>query len=45
MLTEGVESHEIKPIFIAGTDMVADNFTKYLPYAQWRRLINYVLNI
>ena len=44
VLQEGESSGQIKPVFIPGTNMVADAYTKYLAFAIWRRLMYYVLN-
>ena len=45
VLREGEADGQIKPTFIPGTEMVADVNTKYLPYAQWRRLTSIMLNM
>ena len=45
VLQEAVQHGDIRPIFISGTNMVADAFTKYLTLPVWRRLMNYLLNI
>ena len=45
VLREGEADGQIKPTFIPGTEMVADVNTKYLPYAQWRRLSSIMLNM
>jgi len=45
VLQESVEHREIEPIHISEQYMVADAFTKYLPYDVWRRHMNYLLNL
>ena len=44
VLREGVDMGEISPIHISERDMVADPFTKYLPYAVWNRHMDYLTN-
>ena len=44
VLEDGVVNNEIEPIHISEKDMVADPFTKYLPYHKWNRLMHYALN-
>ena len=44
VLHEGVSCNEIEPIHIGESEMVADPFTKYLPYAVWVKHMNYLLN-
>ena len=44
VLQEATELGDIAPQFVAGTDMVAGAFTKYLSFTVWRRLMLYVLN-
>jgi hypothetical protein len=44
VVQEGVFFSEIVPIHIPEYNMVADPFTKYLPYAVWRRHMWYLLN-
>jgi hypothetical protein len=44
VLEDGVVNGEIEPFHISEKDMVADPFTKYLPYAVWIRHMHYVLN-
>ena len=44
-LQDGVRLGEIEPIHIEESDMFADPFTKYLPYAPWARHRHYYLNL
>lgn len=44
VVQEGVFFTEIVPIHIPEYNMVADPFTKYLPFAVWRRHMWYLLN-
>ena len=44
-LQDGVRLGEIEPIHVAESDMFADPFTKYLPYAPWARHRHYYLNL
>lgn len=45
VLQESVEFKEIEPIHISERHMVADAFTKYLPYKVWRPRMDYLLNL
>ena len=45
VLHEGIEHDEIKVTHIGDLDMVADIFTKYLPYGRWKRHKWYLLNL
>ena len=45
VLHDSVEHHEIEPIHIPERFMIADAFTKYLPYEVWRRHMDYLLNL
>ena len=44
VLQDAARQNEITPIHIPERDMVADPFTKYLPYAVWDRHMKYLLN-
>ena len=44
-LQDGARLGEIEPIHIEESDMIADPFTKYLPYAPWARHRHYYLNL
>ena len=45
VLREGQDCDEMDPKYIDTKSMVADAFTKYLPYPTWRRLMNYTTNL
>ena len=44
VLQDASRQQEIIPLHISEKDMVADPFTKYLPYAVWDRHMSYMLN-
>ena len=44
VLQDGVQNGEILPIHISEAIMVADPYTKYLPYSVWHRHMAYALN-
>jgi hypothetical protein len=44
VLEDSVVHGEIQPLYISEKDMVADPFTKYLPYEVWHRHMHYALN-
>ena len=45
MVAAPVRLNEIEPIHVEESDMIADPFTKYLPYAPWARHRHYYLNL
>ena len=45
VLSDGTAHNEIITLHVREYDMVADPFTKYLPYGTWRRLTHYLLNL
>ena len=44
VLSEVTAAGEVQTIHIPEANMVADPFTKYLPYAVWARHMRYALN-
>ena len=44
VLQDASRQREIIPLHISEKDMIADPFTKYLPYAVWDRHMGYMLN-
>ena len=44
VLQDASRQQEIIPLHISEKDMIADPFTKYLPYAVWDRHMGYMLN-
>ena len=44
VIEDAMVHDEIEPIHISERDMVADPFTKYLPYEVWHRHMHYALN-
>ena len=44
VLQDASRQQEIIPLHISEKDMIADPFTKYLPYSVWDRHMSYMLN-